>query len=44
MMEEIEQKIGEDIEAQANKRMKNNGMILKLIESACEKLENKIQD
>lgn len=31
MMEEIEQKISEDVQAQTTKRMKNNELILKLI-------------
>ena len=42
-MGEIEQKISEDVQGQANKRTKNNELILRLIESACQRLEDKIQ-
>ena len=39
MMEEINDKLIEEIDKEAEKRKKNNGSLLKLIELACQKLE-----
>lgn len=41
MIEEIQQKLDSDLEAQTNKRKKNNEAMLKLIEVACQKIEEK---
>ena len=43
MMEEIKNKIGVEIEASSTKRKKNNASILKLIEGACKRLEQKLE-
>lgn len=42
MIEEIGTKIGSEMETSTNKRKKNNAVLLKLIEGACHKLEEKI--
>jgi len=42
MMDEIKNKIGAEIETNSNKRKKNNASILKLIEGACKRLEQKL--
>ena len=39
MMEEINEKLVEEIDKEGEKRRKNNGALLKLIELACQKLE-----
>ena len=41
-MKEISQKINDDIQQQAERRGKNNELILKLIEGACQRLEEKM--
>lgn len=38
MVDEIEEKLGSEIEKQTNKRKKNNEAMLKLIEVACQKI------
>ena len=39
MMQEINDKLIEEIDKEGEKRKKNNGSLLKLIELACQKLE-----
>ena len=41
MVDEIEEKLDSEIEKQTNKRKKNNEAMLKLIEVACQKIQEK---
>lgn len=43
MLDDISKKVSEDVEESGKKRRRNNELILRLIESACQRLEDKIQ-
>lgn len=43
MMEEIKNKIDEEIVMISTKRKKNNCMLLKLIQRACRKIQEKVE-